>query len=181
MLEITFEWRANGQNSVLIVFTLHSIFLLISWIKKESSFEKVKMSDSEEEYEGDETPSGNESVDGNDISVDENCDLNVGIGKHSANYSRRFEDTQNLSDETWSNQSLPYNVLPFTQNVVPKNIPDTVKTPGDIFLTFSNLHLNNQTKEPKKGDANSDKLYKIMPFIEKISETYLHYYDPARE
>ena len=92
------------------------------------------MSDSEEEYEGDEIPSDNESVDGNDISDDEDCDMNVGIGRHSANYSCRFEDTQNLSDETWSNQSLPYNELPFTQNVGPRNIPDTVKTPGDIFL-----------------------------------------------
>ena len=92
------------------------------------------MSDSDEEYEGAEIPSGNQSVYGNGISDDEDCDLNVGIGSHSANYSRRFEDTQNLSDETWSNQSLPYNELPFTQNVGPKNIRDTVKTPGDIFL-----------------------------------------------
>ena len=72
-----------------------------------SNFDKVKMSDSEEEYEGHEIPSDNESVDGNDISDDEDCDLNVGIGRHSANYSRRFEETQNLSDETWSNHSLP--------------------------------------------------------------------------
>ena len=134
VLEITFDWRANDPNNVIIVFTLHLIFLFISWIKKLSNFDKVKMSDSEEEYEGDEIPSGNESVDGNDISDDEDCDLNVGIGRHSANYSRRFEDTQNFSDETWSNQSLPYNELPVTQNVGPKNIPDTVKTPGNIFL-----------------------------------------------
>ena len=154
-----------------------------------------------------------------------------------------------MSDKTWSNQSLPYNELPFTQIVGPKNIPDTVKTPGDIFLMLvstenielmvhqtnlyyqqnknkndvlvtaemkkfigvnimmgikrlpsyrdywssnpqlndayisssmpvkrfsfllSNLHLNDQTIEPKKGDANFDKLYKIRPFIEQISET----------
>ena len=218
------------------------------------------MSDSEEKYKGDEIPSGNKSVDGNDIGDDEDCYLNVGIGRHSANYTRRFEDTQNLPDETWSNQSLPYNELPFTRNVEPKNIPDTVKTPGDIFLMLlstenikfmfqqtnlyyqqnknkndvlvtaeemkkfirvnimmgikrlpsyrdywssnpqlndayinssmpvkrfsfllSNLHLNDQTKEAKKGDSNFDKLYKIRPFIEKISETYLHYYDPTRE
>ena len=37
---------------------------MISWIKKVSDFDKVKLSDSEEEYEGDENPSGNESVDG---------------------------------------------------------------------------------------------------------------------
>ena len=46
---------------------------------------------------------------------------------------------------------------------------------------LSNLHLNDQTKEPKKGDANFDKFCKIRPFIEKISETYLHYYDPTRD
>ena len=73
------------------------------------------MSDSEEEYEGDEIPSGNESVDGSDTSDNEDCDLNVGIGRHSANYSRRFEDTQNLSDETWSNQCLPYNESVFAE------------------------------------------------------------------
>ena len=73
------------------------------------------MSDSEEEYEGDEIPSGNESVDGSDTSDNEDCDLNVGIGRHSANYSRSFEDTQNLSDETWSNQCLPYNESVFAE------------------------------------------------------------------
>ena len=46
---------------------------------------------------------------------------------------------------------------------------------------LSNLHLNDETKEPNKGEANFDKLYKIRPFIEKISETYLHYYNPTRE
>ncbi|KYN18638.1 hypothetical protein ALC57_09044 [Trachymyrmex cornetzi] len=90
------------------------------------------MSDSGEEYEGDEIPSENESVDGNDISDDEDFDLNVGSGRHSANYSRRFEDTQDLSDEIWSNKSLPFSELPFTQNVGPKNIPDTVKTPMGV-------------------------------------------------
>ena len=34
------------------------------------------MSDSEEKYEGGEIPPGNESVDGNGISDDEDCDLN---------------------------------------------------------------------------------------------------------
>ena len=70
-------------------------------MKKVSNFDKVEMTDSEEGYEGDEIPLGNESVHGNDISHDEDCDLNVGIGRHFANNSRRFEDTQNLSDETW--------------------------------------------------------------------------------
>ena len=60
------------------------------------------MSDSEEDYEGDEIPSGNEAVDGNDISDDKDCDLNVGIGRHSAKYSRRFEDTQNSSKSVLS-------------------------------------------------------------------------------
>ena len=39
-----------------------------------------------------------------------------------------------MSDESWSNQSLPYDKLPFTQHLRPKNIPDTVKKPGDIYL-----------------------------------------------
>ncbi|XP_058810917.1 piggyBac transposable element-derived protein 4-like [Phymastichus coffea] len=160
------------------------------------------MSDSEEEYEGDQIPSGDESIDGNDISDEEGCHLNVDSGKHYENDSRRFENSKISSDETWSNQSLPFYNLPFTQNVEPKNIPDTVRTPWDIFLMLlslndayistsmpvkrfcfllSNLHLNDQTKEPKKGEANFDKLYKIRPFIYRISETYTQYYDPTRE
>ena len=47
-----------------------------------------------------------------------------------------------------------------------------------FFSLLSNLHLNDQTEEPKKGDVNFDK---IRPFIEKISETYLNYYNPTRE
>ena len=35
-----------------------------------SNFDKDIMSDSEKEYDGDEVPSGNESVEGNDISND---------------------------------------------------------------------------------------------------------------
>ena len=46
---------------------------------------------------------------------------------------------------------------------------------------YNSRHLNDQTEESKKGDANFDKLYAIRPFIEKISETYLHYYGPIRE
>ena len=46
----------------------------------------------------------------------------------------------------------------------------------NIMMSIKRLpsYLNDQIKEPKKGDANFDKLCKIRPFIEKISETYLH-------
>ncbi|XP_058810435.1 piggyBac transposable element-derived protein 3-like [Phymastichus coffea] len=218
------------------------------------------MSDSEEEYEGDQIQPDDESVDGNDISDEEGYDLNVDSGKHYENDSRRFKNSKISSDETWSNQFLPFDNLPLTKNVGPKNIPDTVRTPGDILLMLlsvenignmvqqtnlyylknkikndvpvtadeikkfigvniimgvkllpsyrdywssnsqlndayisssmpvkrfsfllSNLHLNDQTKEPKKGEANFDKLYNIRPNIDRISETYLQYYDPTRE
>ena len=33
---------------------------------------------------------------------------------------------------------------------------------------LSNLHLNDQTEEPKKGHANFNKLYKIRPFVKKF-------------
>ncbi|XP_058789674.1 piggyBac transposable element-derived protein 3-like [Phymastichus coffea] len=188
------------------------------------------MSDSEEVYEGDQIPSDDESVDGNGISDEEGYDLNVDSGKHYENDSRRFKKSKISSDETWSNQSLPFDNLPFTKNVGPKNIPDTNKIKNDVPVTadeikkfigvnimigvkhllsyrdswpsnpqlndayisssmpvkrfsflLSNLHLNDQTKEPKKGEVNFDKLYKIRPFIDRISETYMQYYDPTRE
>ncbi|XP_018364713.1 PREDICTED: piggyBac transposable element-derived protein 3-like [Trachymyrmex cornetzi] len=59
-------------------------------------------------------------------------------------------------------------------------ISSTMPVKRFSFL-LGNLHLNDRNKEPKKGDANFDKLYKIRPFIEKISETYLHHYDPTKE
>lgn len=41
---------------------------------------------------------------------------------------------------------------------------------------LSNLHLNDNTVQPKKGEEGFDKLYKLRPMIDVLSETYLNCY-----
>lgn len=47
------------------------------------------------------------------------------------------------------------------------------------FLS-SHFHLNDNSREPKKGHESYDKLYKIRPFIDTLSENYKRFYDPTR-
>ena len=46
------------------------------------------------------------------------------------------------------------------------------------FLT--NLHLNNNVLQPKSGEPNYDKLYKLRPLLETLSRTYREYYNPGQ-
>lgn len=48
-------------------------------------------------------------------------------------------------------------------------------------LLLSNLHLNDSSNEPKRNDPKFDKLYKLIPFLDAISETYQFYYSPTRD
>ncbi|XP_023019185.2 piggyBac transposable element-derived protein 4 [Leptinotarsa decemlineata] len=43
---------------------------------------------------------------------------------------------------------------------------------------LSNIHLNDNTVQPKKGEAGFDKLYKLRPLIDILSKTYLESYKP---
>lgn len=40
--------------------------------------------------------------------------------------------------------------------------------------------MNDSSKEPKKGQPNYDKLYKIKPFLDNLLQTYTYYYDPTQ-
>lgn len=43
---------------------------------------------------------------------------------------------------------------------------------------LGNLHLNDNTKQPKKDSPDFDKLYKLRPFLNKLLYTYKLYYQP---
>ena len=45
---------------------------------------------------------------------------------------------------------------------------------------LSNLHLNDTSKEPKRNEPGYDKLYKVAPFLDIVSETYKHFYNPTK-
>lgn len=44
---------------------------------------------------------------------------------------------------------------------------------------LGHIHLNDNSKEPAKGQPNYDKLYKLRPMLEKLSETYAKSYKPT--
>lgn len=46
---------------------------------------------------------------------------------------------------------------------------------------LSHLHLNDSSKEPQKNDPEYDKLYKLRPFLETLSENYAAFYDGTRK
>ena len=43
---------------------------------------------------------------------------------------------------------------------------------------LGHLHLNNLL-EPKKGDENFDRLYKVRPYLERLSETFINSFYPS--
>ena len=43
---------------------------------------------------------------------------------------------------------------------------------------LSNLHVNDNLVQPKKGEVGFDKLYKLRPLIDILSETYFKCYEP---
>lgn len=46
------------------------------------------------------------------------------------------------------------------------------------FILIHHLHLNDATKEPKKGEPGYDKLYKIRPLLDNLSETFRNSWEP---
>lgn len=44
---------------------------------------------------------------------------------------------------------------------------------------LGNFHVNDNSKIPKKGQPNYDKLYKVRPLLNKLSETFSLYYNPT--
>lgn len=53
--------------------------------------------------------------------------------------------------------------------------------PRDRFIwLLKNLHLNDNSVQPKAGENNFDKLYKVRPVLDKLSETFLASYKPSK-
>lgn len=50
-----------------------------------------------------------------------------------------------------------------------------------FFFLLSKMHLNDNSLMPKKGYPNYDKLYKIAPMINQLSENFLKSYNPIKE
>lgn len=50
-----------------------------------------------------------------------------------------------------------------------------------FFFILSHFHLNDNAKEPGRDAQNYDKLYKVRPFIDKLSENYKKFYSPTRK
>lgn len=45
---------------------------------------------------------------------------------------------------------------------------------------LTNLHINDNASMPNRGDQNYDKLYKIRPYLNRLSETYKTCYKPTK-
>ncbi|KAJ8983606.1 hypothetical protein NQ317_004244 [Molorchus minor] len=45
---------------------------------------------------------------------------------------------------------------------------------------LGNFHLNDNSVQPQKGESMYDKLYKLRPMLDKLSETYANSYKPSR-
>lgn len=45
---------------------------------------------------------------------------------------------------------------------------------------LGHIHLNDNSLQPKKGQPEFDKLYKVRPMLNKLSESFTKYYKPSR-
>lgn len=45
---------------------------------------------------------------------------------------------------------------------------------------LGNIHLNDNSKQPKKGEASFDKLYKVRPLLKYLGDTFLSCYKPTK-
>lgn len=46
---------------------------------------------------------------------------------------------------------------------------------------LSHLHFNDNSLQPKRGETNYDKLYKIMPLLNCLRETFRNAYQPHQK
>lgn len=49
-----------------------------------------------------------------------------------------------------------------------------------FYWLLSNLHLADNTLQPERGQENYDKLYKVRPLLDSLSETYKKHYLPGQ-
>lgn len=53
--------------------------------------------------------------------------------------------------------------------------------PVNRFSWFlSHLHLTDNNLQPKRNDINYDKLFKVRPLIDTLSQTFLRHYSPNK-
>lgn len=45
---------------------------------------------------------------------------------------------------------------------------------------LGNIHLNNNILQPKRGEPEYDKLYKVRPFLSALSEKFIYFYQPSK-
>lgn len=50
-----------------------------------------------------------------------------------------------------------------------------------FFFLLYRIHLNDNESMPRKGDPTYDKLYKVAPMINHLSENFLKFYKPTKE
>ena len=67
--------------------------------------------------------------------------------------SLEYGSHQNRVSKIGFIHSSPYNELPATQNVGPKNNPDTVKKPGDIFMMLLSTENIELMVQKFRGDS----------------------------
>lgn len=56
----------------------------------------------------------------------------------------------------------------------------SVMTVKRFSFLLSNLHLNDNSQEPGRDNAAYDKLYKVRPLLETLTENFKNFYDPTR-
>ncbi|XP_058806429.1 piggyBac transposable element-derived protein 4-like [Phymastichus coffea] len=147
-----------------------------------------------------EIPSDSDSVDGLQDSDNEEdvvnsrslLDENISTVNNNDDEEESMDaediDDSNQSD-IWKSVSRPRSDFMFSKSFGP-NIPDTAKSPLDIFsclfssdlldhivhqtnlFFLSHMHVNDNSKEPEKGDPNYDKLYKVRPLLDELSRTF---------
>lgn len=56
----------------------------------------------------------------------------------------------------------------------------SLMTVNRFGFILNHLHLNDNTKEPKKGETGYDKLYKIRPLIDELNKTFKQCWKPGK-
>lgn len=50
-----------------------------------------------------------------------------------------------------------------------------------FFAILSHIHLNDNLSMPQKGEPNYDKLYKLRPLLDMLSENFIKFYKPSEK
>ncbi|XP_058801241.1 piggyBac transposable element-derived protein 4-like [Phymastichus coffea] len=56
----------------------------------------------------------------------------------------------------------------------------SLMTVNRFSFFLPHIHVNDNSKEPKKGDPNDDKLYKVRPLLDELSRTFKESFNPGK-